>query len=370
MAVIHHASFEQFTHGPIIDYESPHFPNPNKLSRTARIRKNLTRTVVALFVAFPPASMVEAIQFELQPTQVVEFYNQEPDRTANRNSWCFTISGAGNDMTDDIFDGLPSLPKYCNRARVIYSNAGIDGDEISRRIVNHVHEHADPDKPISVALIGGSMGGLVSLEVLSKNIDREDIDVKAVLLDSTPPNTLTTKGFAQAAAVSIGSGLNKVSYIDGYKKPLNLAFELASRANNGNFPDITDIDETTTYFKEANRIAQGTESRLQRARFEKINDFETSVDLSQIRKIGIYVAFLHADDPDNDKTVDVVAAGSRWKELLPGVVDMPVPGGGHANPNETPAYDAIVERALRESGMTTIEERSRFDRLVHAPFVN
>ena len=347
---------------PYVGFELPHGQTgrtvdarEKKPKKRRRIRRALGAFSVFGALSYPPACVIEAIQFQLEPTKVTA-YNSTPSQSdiANINDICFFTSGLGLDMSRSYADkSHPATDPYCRIATVLPSNIGIDFAEIARREMEFIDETTQPDKPVNIYYFGGSMGALVNLgtaKELERNDKKNRMTIRLQILDSSPTGPEDTKGWLEEQWVKNGPVFNCKIPLFGYKRQLVLGVEVLSRLRNGEFPNSRED------FKDVSRVAGETEMRRYCSQLSTIETFKDDVNLNYYIDNATPVVLMFADNPDNDDTVDVDSIRASWEKLLPQTLEIPIKDGRHASSNFVDYGPAFV-RAFRQAGALTIKER-------------
>lgn len=320
------------------------------------------RLGMSIAISYIPASVIESVQFTLEPAKALLVPSKNPlNDLYNRNSICFIASGLGNDMTADYILGFggseglgPVLQDYCQTVRLVPSNHGVRYSDLSLVAKEYIARTAVPNQPVDVYFYGGSMGALSLIGSGEAITDaQQPITIKAVLADSSPVSEEDTSGWLETKWVDGLSGIEGKQLLGhGYKNQVSFAVEYVSNIKKGNIP-LTFDD-----VREVARVSGGCDQRLYLSQLATIKSFKDTVNVGYLRDVPMF--FLHANDPSKDTTVNVGRAASSWHQLLPQTITIPVPGGGHANPNEVD-YSQPVRHAFTLAGAKTIAERIAAD---------
>ena len=352
-------------------------------TRKRRIKRALAYTSLIATTFVTGLGVYEETNFKINPTTVVAVENPftasldkkinsdktlkaEVLETQSHNKLCFILSGFGLDLTKDYVNGIgDTFASHCQVARVVYSNAGIKTVEITNKIQDYISANTDDTKPVDVSFYGGSMGGLVSLNVAARLLENDKtgrINVSTAILDSSPSELADIREAPVKVAASIGSSVNDTSLpIYGLRKPMSWLGEMGWRVSRGNLPNLTDVDATKAYFDDVNYLSDMTEPRLAGSQAEVITSFMDPGNLSKLeilKRYGTKVYYFRAEDPQQDLTIDVEQASRSFSRIFPKTIIIKIPNGKHASPNVTAEYNPAIDEALRLAGDDTIHERA------------
>lgn len=272
-----------------------------------------------------------------------------PDTLATPYGTTVVIPGFNCDYSEDIARAIQTIAgDQTDVVALQYDNNGLDLATHARHIANYLKEQQfDPQHKLG--LYGHSMGGLVALKLVPHLLDR-NVSVDHIFLDCTPYDAN-----------------------DARKSPLVVQTgEKASRAGLRLGPFTRFLVETSNaYFSDGEPLSVSINNGCRKITETDVPQNKVIVDqmailtegitADEIQKVGEQITpltYLLPDNPEQDQTVWTVQAAERFRRTFNWLQQRVIPGGGHANPNETPTgakppYAAVIRQVLHEQGFTT-----------------
>ncbi|QQS02333.1 MAG: hypothetical protein IPK37_08500 [Austwickia sp.] len=278
--------------------------------------------------------------------------------------WVF-FPGFGIDFCPDVERALvPVTRDYGRSFCVAPSPAGLDPAEIARTVRARVAEDRTGAEPVTLYLYGISMGGMLAYDVARQLDGHDGITVRALIFDSSPAGPESVSG-AKKYVVRAGAAINRLPDLPGdipnplKGGPLNrfaghAGEAVAANLGRGDWP-LSGQDLRFAWYKATRVTSGGVTNQLQ-----YIEGFYPAKDPAALPYAAF--AYLRAQDPGADTTVDVLRAITTYVDLVAPreLAVYPIVGGTHASADTTVAsYAAALRTFVRSAGLPTADDMER-----------
>lgn len=340
-----------------------------------RARRRVAFVAAGALLAFVVANTgLEAANRAVFPsTTATGVVSSERVSTRLPHSYWVFFPGFGIDFCTDVERALvPVTRDYGRSFCVAPSPAGLDPAEIARAVRDRVSEsRTDAGRhprarrePVVLYLYGISMGGMIAYDV-ARHLDGHDgITVRALIFDSSPAGPESVSG-AKKYVVKVGAQINRLPDLPGdIPNPLkggplsrfavHASETVAVNVGRGEWP-LTAQDAQFAWYKATRVTSGGVTNQLQ-----YIEGFYPDKDPAALPYATF--AYLRAQDPEADTTVDVRRAITTYADLVaPRALGVyPVVGGSHASADTTVAsYTAALRAFVRDAGLPTSDDMAR-----------
>ena len=220
--------------------------------------------------------------------------------------------------------------------------------------------------PVTLYLYGISMGGMIAYDVARLLDGRDEITVRALVFDSSPAGPDSVAG-AKKTLVRLGAAIERLPDLPGNIPnplkggPLNrfaahVAEAAAADVQQRRPPDwARDIE--FAWYKATRVTSDGVAAQL-----AYIEGFYPRRDPAALPYAEF--AYLRADDPDADTTVDVQRAVASYAGLVAPrrLATYPIRGGFHASADTTVAsYREALAAFSRDVALPSRQDEARVD---------
>lgn len=339
----------------------------SRVVRRRRRRRRVAALTAGAVLAFGAANTgLEAVNRAAFPSRTTTgvVHSDRVSALLPHTYWVF-FPGFGIDFCPDVERALvPVTRDYGRSFCVAPSPAGLDPAEIARTVRARVAADRGGDDPVTLYLYGISMGGMLAYDVARQLDGHDAITVRALVFDSSPAGPESVSG-AKKYVVRAGAAINRMPDLPGdVPNPLkggplsrfvvHATEAVAANVGRGDWP-LSEPDVRFAWYKATRVTSGGVTNQMQ-----YIEGFYPPPDPNALPYAAF--AYLRAQDPSADTTVDVLRAIRTYVDLVAPrpLAVYPIVGGSHASADTTVAsYAAALRTFVRDAGLPTADDVER-----------